>query len=451
MKKLLYAICCVLLVAMVAWLVGCTKDMSTSTPTSAGDATGTKVSVKTGPNTPGANAGTTLSDVVTASCFNYYDWTCTQASITDPVKDCYRPGDCEDLTATVAVAKGAHHVGYSGTICVTNGGGKATDGLKVGAYLEYHASGGYDSSSCGVFGLESQYPVLAAGESHCYTYTINVSAGCLISDNNSYRVAGAVTILNHSGSIGEPKGPQGKSDSYDLCAPSNDCINVSYAPATPLNALSQPDASSWTVNVTSTNPVNVCASGNVNFTVRFCDVSAPEGETFTFGGSADVDGHTCSTQFAAAACIIDHGCSYTQGFWKTHGCVGPNGKSQYGNNANLITPLIPVGGISMGNLLITSCEQAGAVFQNAEGNAGNAIKRLYSQMLAAKLNMLNGADGSCIATAIDDANAVLTAADPSGDASGWASISGANRSKVQSLAGTFDQYNNGLLCVKHCE
>jgi hypothetical protein len=450
MKKLLYVISCVLLVAMVAWLVGCTKDMSTSTPTSAGDVTGTKVSGG-GKSNAGGQSGTTLSDVVTASCFNYYDWTCTQASITNPVKDCYKPGDCEDLTATVAVAKGAHHVGYSGTIVVTNGGGIATVDLKVGATLMYHAGGGYTASSCAVSGLETQHPILAAGESYTYTYTINAASGCLISDNGSYRVDGNVTIMNHSGSLGTPKGPDGKSDSYQLCAPSNDCINVSYTPAAPLNALSVPDLTNWTVAVTSTNPVNVCASGDVNFTVRFCDISAPQEENFIFNGSADVDGHSCSAQFQATTCKTYSGCSYTQGFWKTHGCVGPNGKSQYGNNPNLISALIPSGGIQMGGLTITSCEQAGAVFQNAEGNAGNAIKRLYSQMLAAKLNILNGADPTCIATAIDDANAVLSAADASGDASGWATISGANRSKVQSLAGTFDQYNNGLLCVKHCE
>ena len=72
-------------------------------------------------------------------------------------------------------------------------------------------------------------------------------------------------------------------------------------------------------------------------------------------------------------------------------------------------------------------------------------------MLAAMLNIRNGADGSCIAQAIADANAVLSAADPNGDASGWSGISGANRSAVQAAASTFDQYNNGLLCVPHCE
>jgi hypothetical protein len=105
----------------------------------------------------------------------------------------------------------------------------------------------------------------------------------------------------------------------------------------------------------------------------------------------------------------------------------------------------------MGNKVITTCGDAGAVFQGAEGNQGNAIKRLYSQMLAALLNMRTGADGSCIASAIDDANAVLSAADPNGDASGWSNVTGAQRSAIQSAAGTFDNYNNGKMCVPHCE
>jgi len=457
MKKIFLGVFIVAMAAVMFWLVGCSKDESTSS-VPAGELGKSGPSVVS-PNSPGnggggpsgGQSGTTLSDVVTANCFNYYDWSCS-SSLAAPL-NCFNRGDCQDITATVSVTKGAQHSGFSGTICVTNGGAVATTDLKVGAILMRHASGGFTATTCTVSGLESQHPVLDAGESFCYTYTINAAPGCLTSDNNEYRVDGDVTITNHSGSLGTPKGPNGKSDSLPLCPPSNDCINVSDVPGTPVDALDAPDGTSYSISVTSTNPVNVCASGDVSFTIHICATSTmPYEESWTVDNTATVDGHDCSANTILTSCLTPSvGCSFTQGFWKTHGCVGPHGKSQYGHNANKIDPLLASGSITLGNRVISTCEQAGAVFQGAQGNQGNAIKRLYSQMLAAMLNIRNGADGSCIAQAIADANAVLSAADPNGDASGWSGISGANRSAVQAAASTFDQYNNGLLCVPHCE
>ena len=454
MKKLFVVAIILVAAAMLLWLAGCGKEDNTATSPIASRDVNRSAGVMEQPiaNAPGGQSGTTLSDVVTASCFNYFDWSCVKMMDAGPFRLC--KNECQELTATVSVTKGAQHIGYSGTICVTNGGGVATTDLKVGATLMYHAKGGFDPSTCTVSGLESQHPILAAGESFCYTYTINASAGCLISDNNSYRVDGIVTIMNHSGHLGVPWGPEGKSDSYLLCPPSNDCVNVSDVPGTPINSLDQSDATSWTITVTSQNPVNVCQSGDIPFTLQVCNVNAPNEETWTVTNTATVDNHTCEANFglSSVGCTPPNlGCSYTQGFWKTHGCVGPKGKSQYGNNPNLITPLLESGNITMGARVITTCEEAGAAFQGAQGNEGNAIKRLYSQMLAALLNIRNGADGSCIAQAIADANAVLSAADPNGDASGWTNVTGEQRSAIQSAASTFDKYNNGLMCVPHCD
>ena len=470
MKKYFIAATCMVLAAMMFWLVGCSKDEKniTSPSTLGSSRIGNQPASPTGDkgaqNTAAPCNGTTLSEVFNPPegvCFNYYNWSCTKTMDPGPFNLCR--DICKDVTATVSVTKGARSSGFSGTLCVTNGGAVATTDLKVGVSLESKSPGPgqFAPTGCTQTGLESQHPVLASGETYCYTYSIDASPCGGISTSQLYRVNtdGYVTITNHSGpasNCGVPKGPNEKTISVPGCAPTNNCIDVTDIPGTPVNALSQSDATSWAITVTSANPVNVCASGDVNFTIHICNVNAPDEETWTSTNKATVGSgngsSSCGSSFAlgTVGCRQNPGCSLTQGFWKTHGCVGPNGGSQYGNNPNLVTPLLGTP-ITMGARVITTCNDAGAVFQGAQGNQGNAIKRLYSQMLAALLNIRSGADGSCVSAAIDAANAVLSAADPNGDASGWSGISGANRSAVQSAASTFDQYNNGLLCVPHCE
>jgi hypothetical protein len=171
------------------------------------------------------------------------------------------------------------------------------------------------------------------------------------------------------------------------------------------------------------------------------------GPTITSGVEFNIVSSNCSE------CQTHGGCTLTQGYWKTHGCAGPQGvPGQYGNNPDNVTPLLGTG-ISLGNLNVTTCEIAGNVFKGAERNAGNAILRLYSQLLAAKLNLASGS-GSCTALtdAITAADAVLSSVDP-GDGSGWSGIQPADRSKVLNAASQLDLYNNGLLCpnATHCD
>jgi hypothetical protein len=464
MNKLLSIVSFLLIVAITAWFVGCTKDVEAPSPVSATNAKITREASTGQPSRPSAPAtpcnGTTLNEVFvpsTATCFNYYEWTCTDV-IGAP--DCVPPGHSTDVTATVTVKKGTHVAGWEGTLCITNGGAVATTDLKVGFVLESKSgSGQFASTGVTVTGLEAQHPVLAAGETHCYTYSFQYPA---MDENVSYRLntEGFVTITNHSGSgftCGTPQGPNEKTISEKGCAPSNNCIDVTGAMGTLYNSLTIADNTSFTFGVSTTDETHLCADGVVNFTVHVTNVSAPAQETWTGSFTSNVgtgDGSSsCSADFGVnTLCYQDGHCTYTQGFWKTHGCVGPAGKSQYGQNPDLISPLLADGPIVMGNRVVSTCGDAGAVFQGAEGNAGNAIKRLYSQMLAALLNKKNGSDGSCVADAIAAANAVLSAADPNGDASGWATISGANRAAVQSAASTFDQYNNGLSsCSSHCQ
>lgn len=88
------------------------------------------------------------------------------------------------------------------------------------------------------------------------------------------------------------------------------------------------------------------------------------------------------------------GCTYTQGYWKTH---GPAPK---GNNSNEW----PVTSLTLGNVTYTEAELQ-AIFNQAV--KGNGLVSLSHQLIAAKLNVANGADNSAIAGTIADADALI--------------------------------------------
>jgi hypothetical protein len=77
---------------------------------------------------------------------------------------------------------------------------------------------------------------------------------------------------------------------------------------------------------------------------------------------------------------------------------------------------------------------------------GNGLVLLAHQEIAAKLNIANGADGSCIQQTLADADALIgdLVIPPVGN--GFLSPR-----DVSALADTLDQYNEGLLCAPSCE
>src|ERR1043166_8070118 len=237
MKRIVLLCTAVVLAVTLVWLVGCTKDDNTTVaPTprdqsriGTGPANPTGVTGGSGPTgTKSTNAGTTLSEAFvppTANCYNYYQWSCAKSMDKQSLSICRNA--CDVATATVSVTKGAQASGFSGTLCVTNGGDIATTGLKVGVFVESGsgASGGFSPTGCSQIGLESQPPTLAAGETYCYTYSVN----CAINPALSYRINtdGYVTITNHSGpaciGAGNACGPNEKTVSAHGCPPSNSC------------------------------------------------------------------------------------------------------------------------------------------------------------------------------------------------------------------------------------
>ena len=110
----------------------------------------------------------------------------------------------------------------------------------------------------------------------------------------------------------------------------------------------------------------------------------------------------------------------TIGYWKNH--------------EDAIKPLLP---ITLGNTKITTVDQAVYILSQKEGPS-NGIVKLRAQLLAARLDIAAGADGSAIWGRISEADALLAAY----DTASWGSLSKAQQQYVLSLKDVFDAFNN---------
>lgn len=93
---------------------------------------------------------------------------------------------------------------------------------------------------------------------------------------------------------------------------------------------------------------------------------------------------------------VSQGCTFTQGYWKTHGGTKKN-----------IPNAWPVASLVIGGQTYTKLELI-AIMEAP--TAGNGVMSLVQQLIAAKLNILNGASGATIAAAIAAADAMIDAA-----------------------------------------
>ncbi len=140
---------------------------------------------------------------------------------------------------------------------------------------------------------------------------------------------------------------------------------------------------------------------------------------------------TCET----LPCNPGGGCTFTQGFWKTHGPLG----CVTGNNTNLW----PVPSLALGNTTYDDTQLC-AIFNTPAG--GNGLISLAHQLIAAKLNVANGADATSIASAISDADALIGSLiiPPIGSGS-------LSPSATSTLIATLTSFNEGLIGPGHCQ
>jgi hypothetical protein len=128
-----------------------------------------------------------------------------------------------------------------------------------------------------------------------------------------------------------------------------------------------------------------------------------------------------------AAC--PNGCTLTQGFWKEH----------YPGNW---PASVQSGGLTLGTVHYTAAELESIL---NEPVGGNGLIDLAHQLIAAKLNIANGADGSAVATTIAAADALIGSlvVPPVGTGS-------LAPGDVSALVTTLDQFNQGLIGPGHC-
>lgn len=136
-----------------------------------------------------------------------------------------------------------------------------------------------------------------------------------------------------------------------------------------------------------------------------------------------------------SACTDDPGCTFTQGYWKTH---GPDG-CRTGNNSNEW----PVTSLTLGSIAYSDAQLCSILNRPAQGNG---LIALAHQAIAAKLNVANGADDTDVAGALAAADALIGAlvVPPVGTGSLHPSV-------TSGLTSTLTSYNEGTIGPGHCD
>jgi hypothetical protein len=149
---------------------------------------------------------------------------------------------------------------------------------------------------------------------------------------------------------------------------------------------------------------------------------------------SDFTGNTTCTTLP---CGSAGGCTLTQGYWKTHnptgGCSDPT------------SPLCvtwPVTDLTLGTVDYDVPELI-AIFDLPA--AGNGLVALAHQLIAAKLNIAAGSDGSSIAQAISDSDALIGGLVIPPLGSGYLAPS-----STSTLITTLTDYNEGSIGPGHC-
>ncbi|WP_169952371.1 hypothetical protein [Microbispora sp. H11081] len=335
----------------------------------------------------------------------------------DPTSLDLTPGQTGAVTYVVGLTRddGTEAAYIAGQVCITNGGAIATEGLTSVINVTKPPSSTVVVSTP----LDtSAHPVLAPGESRCYGYEIAVPSPPEV--GKAYKVSADTSITNHSGRLGTPFGPN-TSASFGWPSGITDVHGeVSVDDTMQGNLGTFPGSATTTYTRTFT-----------------CDDAGVRTNTATLTHTDDNTAGPSATATVTVGCTTPPpvGCTLTIGYWKNH--------------PKAVAPLLPVWlGAQNGQFshAVTTTSDAVAIL-NFNGAASNGINKLRGQLLAAKLGIADGADGSAVADVIAEADAFLAAHAPSS----WNSLSKADKNNVNRLAGTLDDYNNGIIGPGHCD
>lgn len=192
-------------------------------------------------------------------------------------------------------------------------------------------------------------------------------------------------------------------------------------------------------------PSTLVPGASATVTGSYIPSTSPSTDTLTCSGTGAISGTTVSNSGSATCKIITRGpgCTFTIGYWKTHAGFGPQ--------ADVVTPLLPIwlgtpGGAK--SIDVTTAQIAVDILsQNVYGTPSNGITKLYAQLLGAKLNIANGADGSAVASTIAAADAFLA----THNFNDWSSLSQAEKNIVLGWQGILDNFNEGIIGPGECD
>ena len=183
----------------------------------------------------------------------------------------------------------------------------------------------------------------------------------------------------------------------------------------------------------SLGPLSVAggATGTFSYSIQFTPDNTCVYTVVATGTNSTLVGRSTTVTTAFTADCIDQpcgstGCTLTLGYWKTH------------------REAWPVTTLTLGTVTYSQAELLRILNQPVKGNG---LVSLAHQLIAAKLNIANGASGSAISTTIATADSTIGALVVPPIGSGALSTS-----SVGSLVNTLDTYNNGLLAggPGHC-
>ena len=129
-------------------------------------------------------------------------------------------------------------------------------------------------------------------------------------------------------------------------------------------------------------------------------------------------------------------------------CIGTLTIGYFKNHPSCIGPLSICLGTKGGwKTFVVGCQQTGVdvLNQNCYGSAANGITKLYAQLLAAKCNILRGAEGGAVAEVIGKADSFLAWY----GYSDWSKLCAADQQTVLCWQSTLDDYNNGIIGPGH--
>jgi len=358
-----------------------------------------------------------------------YDWTidksADQSSLTLSLNQSFQVNYSVQVNATHTDSDWA----VSGSISVNN---PAPMAATINSVTDVVSGPVAASVDCG----SATFPYsLAAGGTLSCTYSADLP------DASSRTNTATATLQNHSYDYQGSPTASGATDfsgsaavsfadatinEVDECIDASDTLQGSFG-AVCAGADTPPKTFSYSRTV---GPYSTCGDYTVDNTASY---------TANDTGATGSDGWTVNVHVPCS------GCTLTIGYWKNHAGFGPQ--------PDMVTPLLPVWlGTSGGakSIQVTTAAQAVGLLSFTGSNnvfdASNGINKLYAQLLAAKLNIANGADGSAVTSTIAAADAFLA----NNNSTNWSGLSKAQKAQVLAWMTTLDNYNNGLTGPGHC-